>query len=379
MAINPITGIEEEDELSKLLSQFDADRMKLKEEQSGFDGTGALAGALAGLGAAFQGKDSGAAVGQVLDRRNKMRQDEVSALDKWKQGKIAEIQAKRENDKFQREDSLRALEDSPDSEETRLLRQLGSKAVPGIDFSKMTGTQIKERLPSIEKLATIEAQKRNADENRLYRESVLAMNRGREDRERADKTEEKMQGLKTPFGLANTVDDAKQLKSGFEAKENFDSKIQEMIDLRKQYGTEYFNREAVGRGKQLASDLLLAYKDMAKLGVLSEKDTAILNSIIPEDPLANDWAPGQDPILSKLEKFKGDSDKDFQNKIATRTRSGVESAATPVAADGTVMVIDPSGRKRKIPRSQVAAALKAGGQLDTSGMAGGRGPNGSGI
>lgn len=150
--------------------------------------------------------------------------------------------------------------------------------------------------------------------------------------------QEKMQALQTPYGLANTPDDAKQLKEGHEAKANFDSKIQEMIDLRNKYGTEYFNREAVARGKQLSKDLLLEYKNMAKLGVLSKSDEDIINAIIPEDPLGNDWAPGQDPILSNLQKFKADSDRDFKTRIQTRTRSGLrdELGRSPK---------DPTGKK----------------------------------
>lgn len=145
--------------------------------------------------------------------------------------------------------------------------------------------------------------------------------------ERRDKLDEKMEQLQTPLGLANTPDDAKQLKEAYEAKKSFDSKLQEMIDLRKKYGTEYLNREAVARGKQLSKDLLLEYKNMAKLGVLSQADTNIINAIIPDDPLAQDWAPGQDPILSNLEKFQQDQNRDFDTRVSTRTRSGIRSAS----------------------------------------------------
>lgn len=139
--------------------------------------------------------------------------------------------------------------------------------------------------------------------------------------------DEKLQALKTPYGIANTVDDAKQLKEAHESKLNFDSKLNEMIDLRKKYGTEYFDREAVSRGKQLSKDLLLEYKNMAKLGVLSKSDEDIINAIIPDDPLGHSLgAPGQDPILSNLIKFKADKDKDFQNRINTRTREGMDKS-----------------------------------------------------
>lgn len=145
---------------------------------------------------------------------------------------------------------------------------------------------------------------------------------------KAEKKEEKEYGLTTPYGLANTVEDAKNLKSADEIKKNFDSKLDEMILLRKNASPadKILDRDAVGRGQQLSKDLLLAYKDMAKLGVLSAADEKILNAIIPPDPLSYNSPvaaiQGQDPVLHKLTKFKEDSDKDFQNRLKNRLRQG---------------------------------------------------------
>lgn len=171
------------------------------------------------------------------------------------------------------------------------------------------------------------------------------------------KMDEKRQALKTPYGLANSVDDAKKLKDAHEAKMNFDSKLQEMISLRKKYGTEYFNREAVARGKQLSKDLLLEYKNMAKLGVLSKSDEDIINAIIPDDPLGQDFAPGQDPILSNLEKFKADSDRDFQTRVQTRTRANVETATRA----GSDQRIDQYAKQYGLDYAQAESILKARG------------------
>jgi hypothetical protein len=128
-------------------------------------------------------------------------------------------------------------------------------------------------------------------------------------------------------GTALTKTDASNLKTATAAKTDFDRKLQEMIDLRENYGAEYVNREAVERGKQLSKDLLLAYKDMAKLGVLSQSDEKILNAIIPEDPLANDWAVAQDPILHRLKKFQGDADNEYKTNVGLRLRSGQQQLA----------------------------------------------------
>jgi hypothetical protein len=152
--------------------------------------------------------------------------------------------------------------------------------------------------------------------------------------EKSNKRDDKLQELQTPYGIANTADDAKKLKEAFEAKKNFDNKIQQMIDLRvKHGGGATLDRTDVARGKQLSKDLLLEYKNMAKLGVLSQSDEAIINAIIPEDPLQyNDpisAVRGQDPTLTRLQSFKADSDKDFETRVATRTRAGVKTAAQP--------------------------------------------------
>lgn len=134
----------------------------------------------------------------------------------------------------------------------------------------------------------------------------------------------KEEALSTKYGTAKTVQDAKDIKSADEEKLNFDSKISELISLRKQFGGEVMNREAVARGKQLSKDLLLSYKNMAKLGVLSKSDEDIINAIIPPDPLAFrsplEAAQNQDTVLNNLVKFKEDSDRDFQNKLSNRIR-----------------------------------------------------------
>lgn len=143
------------------------------------------------------------------------------------------------------------------------------------------------------------------------------------------RNEEKQMALQTPYGVANTPDDAKQVKSADEEKKNFDSKIVELISLREKYGggnLPGINKQDQARAEQLSKDLLLSYKNMAKLGVLSQSDEKIINAIIPEDPLRMrgiaEVVQGEDSILNNLQKFKSDSDKDFSNKVQNRIRGG---------------------------------------------------------
>lgn len=165
-----------------------------------------------------------------------------------------------------------------------------------------------------------------------------------------DRLDEKMSALHVPgYGEANTPDDAKQLKAAVELKQNFDRKLTEMIALRESKGSEVLDREAVQRGQQLSKDLLLLYKDMAKLGVLSQSDEAILNAIIPSDPL--EWnasqLAGQDPTMHRLKKFKADSEADFQSRLATRLKNYKSKAVvdTPADSDGGTAYAQTSGKK----------------------------------
>lgn len=209
----------------------------------------------------------------------------------------------------------------PDSYDPELVGRYGQ-------MIKSLATPVKDAQDMAEKQREFDLR---IEDQKLRREEMRSMlGERRADRKEAQdqREHEKQQTLNTPFGTANTPDDAKQLKEAYESKQNFDSKIQDMIALRKKHnGGALLNREDVGRGKQLSKDALLEYKNMAKLGVLSKADEDIINAIIPDDPLEYNSPiaaiQGQDPILHKLEKFKSDKDKDFQTRVQTRTRSGL--------------------------------------------------------
>ena len=120
-------------------------RKALEDEHSQYDTTGAIAGALASLGSAFQGKDSMAAANQVMQQRAQGRKDEVTALEKWKADKIAEIKGRQDATKFEqdqtkfaRDEADYANETSLESEDSKMYQGLASKMVPGKDFSKMS-------------------------------------------------------------------------------------------------------------------------------------------------------------------------------------------------------------------------------------------------
>jgi hypothetical protein len=279
--------------------------------------------ALSGLGAAIAGTDAGKATGDALTRANLRRQNLLANFDK--EQKIATDAL---DTQFKLDTANEQLD--PNSPQSKLAQSLASRMLGGKDFSQYSAAQIEKLLPSVTKLF-------EGEQNRLNR-LALQQNRSQElqlkslenQRSNLEKGQEKLEKLKTPMGFALTEQDAKDLKEGYVQKQKFDSQIQEMIDLRKKYGGEMFNRDAVARGKQLSKDLLLTYKNLAKLGVLSKADEDIINAIIPADPL--EFTPasaltGQDPIMTQLESFKADSEKNFQANLKARLRDYQEPAA----------------------------------------------------
>lgn len=226
--------------------------------------------------------------------------------------------------------------------------QIGAKSTADVFGTLTKAAQEKEEKAQAAKdkanLAAIElaSKREDRESQRSFQSEQNAMNResreentrllaGMRGQDRAESREQKMsdkaEALEVPgFGPARTLEDAKSLKGGIEEKTNFDNKLNELINLRTEKGGgSIFDREAVGRAKQLSKDLLLSYKNMAKLGVLSQSDEAIINAIIPSDPLAFNSPvaalQGQDPILNNLKKFKQDSDKDFQTKLSLRLKN----------------------------------------------------------
>ena len=260
---------------------------------------------LAGLGGALQDYGTG---GRGTAMQNVMNLQKM-AKDK-KEGKLKEFDLMAEKEKAASEEAILNDLESPES---KLANELAMKM--GYQGQPLTAKQFKEFSPAMSKMFDAEQRKLDRSEARDERRFQSGI--------KMDETKARMNDeLYTPFGLARTKQQAKDLNAGYDAKREFDARLQEMIDLRKSKGGEVFDREAVARGKQLSKDLLLKYKDMAKLGVLSQADEAILNAIIPPDPL--EFSPstliGQDPVLTKLEKFKEDSQKDFARKLESKIK-----------------------------------------------------------
>jgi hypothetical protein len=119
-------------------------------------------------------------------------------------------------------------------------------------------------------------------------------------------------------GTALTKQNAKELTNGITSYVKLRRQLDEMIALREKYGTESLNRTAVERGKQLSNDILLSYKNIAKLGVLSQADEKIINSIIPRNPLEFNIGAlgvGKDSTLERMKSWRQDLRNDFEFNI----------------------------------------------------------------
>lgn len=241
------------------------------------------------------------------------------------------------------------LQERMADKETSRMSKLASQGVDviGKDFKgKPTAEQTDFQRMSERVRAERDADaKRQRDKFNLLSRSTKAKEKSNQlkEQERQDKIN---QELETPVGIARTKQDAKDVKAGFEAKQDFDRMLTEMIDLREtQGGGEFLNREAVARGKQLSKDLLLKMKDMAKLGVLSKSDEDIINAIIPADPLEFrsplEFVSGQDSVMSNLKKLKADASARFDAKVGTRIRGGLKGSEKFMAERGRPVVAKP--------------------------------------
>ena len=236
-------------------------------------------------------------------------------------------QAKMED--YGRKSDAAARMSDPNSEESASAREYLKYITPDAakiqNFDKMSAAQVEKVAPTAYRKYA-DTQKNKATMYAANQSAGLRQD-ARDERAQAmqDKVAAKNEELYVPgLGTARSLTDAKTLKDATLMKGKFDRQIQEMIDLRtKHNGGTVWNREDVERGQQLSKDLLLAYKDMAKLGVLSVSDENILNAIIPPDPLAYKFVgiAGQDPIMNNLKKFKEDTNSDYEQNLSIRLRN----------------------------------------------------------
>jgi hypothetical protein len=248
--------------------------------------------------------------------------------------------AAKENEELRKKSEEDAILRDPNSQRSKAYKAFAVKRGMQVDDSTSAYDVLQmmdpKRVNEIEAQSKIDSQKRQEDyANQL---KLLGIKHGQE---KELKTIQDNNELGTQFGLARTKDDAKKIKEAADIKDAFDRKLSEMIALREKHnGGTAFNREDVARGKQLSNELMLAYKDLANLGVMSKSDEGILRSVIPADPLEYNVSGllNQDPTMHKLKKFQADSQSDFDSRLKTRLQS--DSYAKMPKKDKKKYVVD---------------------------------------
>lgn len=293
--------------------------------------------------------------------KDAMAQEQMQRENDWKDQARAQEQKQwgygdqeqqRKAEQYASQQSQMAEADDPNSDISRQYQALASKLTGGKgNYAGLSASKLDKLNPMLTKAYEIDQRRMDRSEARADKQADRAAAYGEKlslmkekQIQMQDKQGDKEALLNVPgLGQAITPDDAKQLKESTIAKKNFDSKINEMIALREKHkGGSVLNRTDVARGQQLSKDLLLAYKNMQKLGVLSKSDEDIINAIIPADPLQFNSPlaaiQGQDPILSNLKKFKADSENDYNEtlnlRLKSRTQPAVSEQTKPVSSSG---------------------------------------------
>jgi hypothetical protein len=144
------------------------------------------------------------------------------------------------------------------------------------------------------------------------------------------------------LGRADTVEDAKQIKTALDNYQDMKFNLAKLRALRDEHGSEVLDRQAVADGKSYAVATTLAVKGMSGLGTPSDKDFEMLAKMVPDDPLAVDFS-GQ--TYSKIRTLEERAD----NKIRTTLKN--------------------RGFKPEIIDAYIAAATAPHGQQGESGTA----------
>jgi hypothetical protein len=146
------------------------------------------------------------------------------------------------------------------------------------------------------------------------------------------------------YGIARTEQEAKEGRTAIELRDNLRSKLQEMINLRQEYGGmggELLEREPVNRGKALAKEAQLIYKDLRTLGALTGPDLAIIEEIIPADPLQFDI---MSDTSARLQNLLNQSQKEFESKLKAKLKAvepgAFEQDRQAIGGAQNILVID---------------------------------------
>jgi hypothetical protein len=188
-------------------------------------------------------------------------------------------------------------EKDPTSQQSVMAQELAKRLMPSKDFTGMSAAQLKNAIPTLEKLYAIEENNKAKIEaaKALQAERSVARNDReqaradvREDRQYKRQEELKLRELETNIpGYEKTgeaaikASDAEKLRKAAATQETIDAQLNELRDLQSKYG----NFETGPNGERmlaLSSSIQLKLKELENLGVLNGPDLSILQKQIPD-------------------------------------------------------------------------------------------------
>jgi hypothetical protein len=277
------------------LKKSEVDPKKYWKDQGAF---GQILGALSiGLGAYAQGRGAGPngalqIINAAIDRDVAAQRDEIAKKKGLVDAKSNLLQMMRQ--KFGDDRMAEAATRSYLMETTKLkLDQIASK---------YQGQELQANRMQLSGALDVAMQKDAMAMQKLA--SEIAENKAKSANLNADKY---VPGLQQ---YALTADAAKTLKEATKARNDVMDGVSKLKNMRAQYGSEFLNRNVVGRAKVIATDMLLKYKNIAQLGVMSDSDKELLDQLIPKDPTQFEWTGS---TFAQLDEFQKIVDRGFRN------------------------------------------------------------------
>ncbi len=165
----------------------------------------------------------------------------------------------------------------------------------------------------------------------------------------AEKKEIDLKELQVPgYQLGSEVRptqvEAQKLRDAMSSMTGFDSNMGRMIELVKKHGSTELMGKASGEMKSLASDMKLQLKDVAKLGVLSASDLALMEAQIIDPSAFGSMGTSTPTALTQLETTRANARKKFDSSMASRGYSAAGGQETPKA---------PAAPKTKAPGGKI--------------------------
>lgn len=339
MGYNPLTGEFEPDEAAPAapgvdvneyikqkfgLGDYSDEKRKAMQEQSQLGFGDKASAAIAALGAGFSGKDPGSAGMGVLNARKADKRQALDDFDKGRANKLQENALGREAEKYGRDEETRMRESDPNSAESKFAQEAAKRMGYKGDLSQVTATKFKGFSPVLEKMYQVEQSRLNRMDQRDFQRSLLDDRKDTKQREAEEKKNEKDLRLAVP-GYERTgevlpkEEEAMKFRKATAVSEQLASKLNQMKDLVKKYGSYEYGGEGGTEMDSLATEIQLLGKspELYELGVLTGPDLNLLQKITASpssmDSLFTRDSSRQTQIDSQI--------KSIQNKLGSTAKS----------------------------------------------------------